>query len=55
MMFKEVTEGDQVLLIWSGTASPEKIEEIAHQLKALAGSKGKVALEHEERLLMCKS
>ncbi|XP_068701184.1 anamorsin homolog isoform X1 [Montipora foliosa] len=52
MMFKGVTEGDQVLLIWSGTASPEKIEEIAHQLKALAGSKGKVALEHEERLLM---
>lgn len=53
-MFKEVKEGQKVLLIWSGNAPAKHIEEIVHQLKSLTGATGNVALEHEERLLLCK-
>lgn len=53
-MFKEVKEGQKVLLIWSGNAPAKHIEEIVHQLKSLTGTTGNVALEHEERLLLCK-
>ncbi|KAK2550398.1 Anamorsin [Acropora cervicornis] len=51
-MFKEVKEGQKVLLIWSGNAPAKHIEEIVHQLKSLTGTTGNVALEHEERLLL---
>lgn len=53
-MFKEVKEGQKVLLIWSGNAPAKHVEEIVHQLKSLTGTTGRVALEHEERLLLCK-
>ncbi|XP_029205568.2 anamorsin homolog [Acropora millepora] len=51
-MFKEVKEGQKVLLIWSGNAPAKHVEEIVHQLKSLTGTTGRVALEHEERLLL---
>ena len=53
-MFEEVKYGDRVLLIWSGTAPPKEIEAIVHQLNSSVGSTGKVAVEHEERLKLCK-
>jgi len=53
-MFGEVKDGHCVLLIWSGTSPPKKIEEIVHQLNSVVGPAGKVAVEHEERLKLCK-
>lgn len=53
-MFEEIKHGDQALLIWSGVAPPKKIEEIVHQLNSSVGSTGNVAVEHEERLALCK-
>ena len=53
-MLPGVKEGDRVLLIWSGIAPPEKLEERVHQLNSVVGPMGKVAVEHEERLKLCK-
>lgn len=53
-MLPGVKEGDRVLLIWSGIAPPEKLEERVHQLNSVVGPMGKVAIEHEERLKLCE-
>lgn len=53
-MAEEVKEGERVLLIWSGSTPPKKIEEIVVQLNSSVGSAGKVSVEHEERLKLCE-
>ena len=53
-MAEEVKEGQSVLLIWSGSTPPKKIEEIVARLNSSVGSTGKVSVEHEERLKLCE-
>lgn len=50
----EIKEGQRILVIWSGGAPPKKIQEIVVQLNSSVGSTGTVAVEHEERLKLCK-
>ena len=52
-MAQEVKESQSVLLIWSGSTPPKKIEEIVVQLNSKVGPAGKVSVEHEERLQLC--
>jgi len=52
-MAEEVKENQAVLLIWSGSTPPKKIEEIVVQLNSKVGRAGKVSVEHEERLQLC--
>lgn len=53
-MAEEVKQGQSVLLIWSGSTPPKKIEEIVVQLNSSVGLEGKVSVEHEERLKLCE-
>lgn len=50
---EEVTRGQRVVLLWSGTTPPKQIEEIVSRLNGLVGSEGKVSVEHEERIVLC--
>ena len=52
-MAEEVKESQAVLLIWSGSTPPKKIEEIVVELNSKVGAAGKVSVEHEERLQLC--
>lgn len=52
-MAEEVKESQAVLLIWSGSTPPKKIEEMVVQLNSTVGPAGKVSVEHEERLQLC--
>ncbi|XP_020610206.1 anamorsin homolog [Orbicella faveolata] len=54
-MAEEVKESQAVLLIWSGSTPPKKIEEMVVQLNSKVGRAGKVSVEHEERLQLCKT
>lgn len=52
-MAEEIKQSQAVLLIWSGTTPPKKIEEIVVQLNSKVGPAGKGSVEHEERLQLC--
>ncbi|CAB4020751.1 anamorsin homolog [Paramuricea clavata] len=45
-----IKEGQTVLLIWSGGSPPQDLEEIVGRMTQLAGSTGKVNVEHIDRL-----
>ena len=49
-----LVKGQNVLLVWSGKQPPKQIEEIVRQLSSSVGDEGKISVEHEERLSMCK-
>jgi hypothetical protein len=49
-----IKEGQTVLLIWSGVSPPQDLEEIVGRMTQLAGSSGKVNVEHIDRLKLCK-
>ena len=49
-----IKEGQKVLLIWSGMSPPQDLEQIVGRMTELAGSSGKVNVEHIDRLKLCK-
>ena len=50
----KVSEGQHVLLLWSGKLPSGSIEDTVSKLKEKAGENGGVALENAERLKACK-
>ena len=48
------SKGENILLLWSGKTPPKQIEEVVRELNSKVGNEGKVSVEHEERLAMCK-
>lgn len=53
MDFK-LRENEKVLILWSGKQPPKDIESVVAQFNQMVGEKGKISLEHAERLHMCK-
>ena len=47
---ESIKEGQKVLLIWSGVSPPQDLEQIVGRMTELAGSSGKVNVEHIDRL-----
>ena len=47
---ESIKEGQKVLLIWSGVSPPQDLEQIVGRMTELAGSNGKVNVEHIDRL-----
>jgi hypothetical protein len=49
-----IKDSQKVLLIWSGVSPPQDLEQIVGRMTQLAGSGGKVNVEHIDRLKLCK-
>ena len=50
---ESIKEGQTVLLIWSGISPPQDLEQIVGRMTQLAGSTGKINVEHIDRLKLC--
>lgn len=52
---ESVLTGKRVLVVWHGGSRTESIQEVVENLRGKTGERGKVLLEHSERLLMSEN